>query len=278
MSKAGTSLLPSAHPPNRSRVKRLSSWLAQHGERALAAGQDLVILGGVVVVLALQVPWLAAPLEHLGLEPATSTSEVVLLVVAGSIYFIVKEIRQHMNAGADRIEMLPNPIAVYPVLLDRASKVHRDEDKRLDVLGMTLYTAWPSIQFYIGQSTFANWTVRLCAVVEDSLNNVPGGWVAESESNLQSIQSASMSAAITGNNVTLEAYGYDFMPVVHGFRLGNGDLFLSFLGWDEDGLIGRESYSYEFVPHEDESDAAQAKRTVFDSWFTRAMSRPWPAQ
>jgi hypothetical protein len=36
-----------------------------------------------------------------------------------------------------------------------------------------------------------------------------------------------------------EAYGYTFVPVVHGFRLGNGDLLWSILMWGADGRISR---------------------------------------
>jgi hypothetical protein len=66
------------------------------------------------------------------------------------------------------------------------------------------------------------------------------------------------------------------MPVVHGFRLGNGDLFFSTLSWDKNGKIGVGDYSYEHVPREDESPSAMATREVFSSWFQRAISQAWP--
>jgi hypothetical protein len=76
-----------------------------------------------------------------------------------------------------------------------------------------------------------------------------------------------------GGNIKIETYAYDFMPVIHGFRLGNGDLFYSILSWQADGKIGRESYSYQYIACDDNSTTALAIREIFDSWFERARSR-----
>lgn len=115
-----------------------------------------------------------------------------------------------------------------------------------------MYTAWPTVRFWLPRPEMSGWTIRLAAATHTgeapnhAIGLIPDGWFAESHANLSSIQ-----AQQGGNGrvraIRLEAYGYDFMPVVHGFRLGNGDLFYSVLLWQDDGKIGREGYSYEFV-------------------------------
>lgn len=83
------------------------------------------------------------------------------------------------------------------------------------------------------------------------------------------------SASATQRRITIQTFGYDFAPALHGYRLGNGDLFYSIVLWQPDGNLGYEGFSYEFVPHEDHSPSAMAIRGVFESWFQRATQTAW---
>ena len=68
---------------------------------------------------------------------------------------------------------------------------------------------------------------------------------------------ANQASALRRNKIILEAYGYGFAPTIHGFRLGNGDLFHSLLLWDEAiGQLSLDGYSYEFISCEDQSESA----------------------
>ena len=142
---------------------------------------------------------------------------------------------------------------------------------------MTLYTAWPSMTFWLDRLELTDWTLRFSAVTEcPGLTHViPAGWFDESRVNLDRIAEVGEALERAGRKIKLEAYGYDFMPVLHGFRLGNGDLFYSILQWQEDGKIGRDKYSYEFVPCEDQSPSASAIRDTFSSWFNRSAAKRW---
>jgi hypothetical protein len=121
--------------------------------------------------------------------------------------------------------------------------------------------------------------VRWPAEQSDGLERfVPESWFRESKANLDNASYLGNTERIASKGVTIEAYSYDFIPVIHGFRLGNGDLFWSLLMWDAQGRICRDEYSYEFIPHEDTSESASAARTVFDSWFARSCRTPWVPQ
>lgn len=61
------------------------------------------------------------------------------------------------------------------------------------------------------------------------------------------------------------------MPAVHGFRLGNGDVFVSTLRWRDKGRLGKHRFPYEYVPAYDVSPEADAARALFRSWFERAI-------
>lgn len=263
---------------------RLQAWISSSGSDLVDALQSVVALGGLLAVVALQIPWLQDPLERMGAGNGTALTLTVLMVVIVSLYYEVKgvgrRIAQAEKAFTPAQRHFPDPMDVYPVLLDRIRSIRRAEDKRLDVIGMTLYTAWPTIRFWLARAEMSGWTIRLAAAVHtaETPNHaaglVPDDWFAESHANLSSIQ-AQRDGGIRARAIRLEPYGYDFMPVLHGFRLGNGDLFYSVLLWQDDGRIGRDDYSYEFVSCEDHSPSAQAVRGTFDSWFARCARTPW---
>jgi hypothetical protein len=263
---------------------RLQTWLSSSGAAFVDALQTVVALGGLLAVVALQIPWLQDPLERMGAGDGTAIALTVLMVVIVSLYYEVKGVGRRITraekAFAAPQTHFPDPMDVYPVLLDRIRSIRRDEDKYLDVIGMTLYTAWPTIRFWLARSEMSGWTIRLAAAVHtDEMPNcaaglIPAEWFAESHANLAGIQ-AQQGGDGWARAIRLEAYGYDFMPVFHGFRLANGDLFYSVLHWQDDGKIGREGYSYEFISCEDHSPSAQALRGTFDSWFARCCRTPW---
>lgn len=240
--------------------------------------QNVVVLGGTVLLVLLQVPWLGGVVEKLGFPDGTTLSTVLIPLVLTGLYLEVAEISRAIARGTPSRQLHSNPLEVYPVLEARAKEIRRPESKQLDVLGMTLYTAWPSVRFWISRHEFANWNVRLAAMVdrEGALGSfIQSEWSQQSIDQLTDILGRSSSADLAANSVGLTGFEYDFMPVVHGFRLGNGDLFLSQLRWGADGKISFDGYTYEFIPGDDVSPAAEAARNLFDSWFQRATRTPF---
>jgi hypothetical protein len=261
------------------RRSRFQYWLRTTSAKALAWLQAVVAVGGLVIVLLLQIPWLKKPLEAIGVSESGGIVQLVVLAVLVTLFFDVRALADKVEVATDQ-RHFSDPIDVYPVLLARMRTISRADEKVLDVLGMTLYTAWPTITFWLNRPEFADWTIRLAAVScsDKGLGLlVPKEWFKETKSNLNRVLETAKAPAIVRRNIKLEPYGYDFMPALHGFRLGNGDLFYSLLSFQEDGRIGREQYSYEFVRCEDHSPTAQAMRDIFGSWFERARRTPWEA-
>ncbi|MQA98481.1 MAG: hypothetical protein GEV11_29245 [Streptosporangiales bacterium] len=235
-------------PAQPSRWNRLHEWARRAGPATFDVLQSIIAIGGVLIVLLIHIPWLQNAFERLGFGDTNKLTLTVITVLLASTYYEVASGKR--RAGREEIDRhFPDPMDVYPVLQERMRTIRRPEERTLDVIGMSLYTAWPTIRFLLARPDLAGWKIRLAAVVDVHLR---------------------------ARNITLEAYGYDFMPVVHGFRLGNGDLFYSILLWQDDGRIGREGYSYEYVPAEDNSASASATREMFDSWLHRACHSPWP--
>lgn len=259
------------------RRKQVGYRIKRATERTVSFSQTLIAVVGLIAVILLNVSWLDGPFAKIGItDPNAFTGAVVALIVV-SIYFDVRSLVERKSEPENR--HFSDPMEVYPLLLERIGRISRSEEKVLDVIGMTLYTAWPSIRFWLNRSEFTGWTVRFAAVSANQSHlsrHVPAAWFRDAHGNLDNIHQYAGSPAARTQHINLQAFGYDFMPSLHGYRLGNGDLFYSVLLWDEDGHISIDGYSYEFVPSEDKSPSAESIRQVFDSWFKRATAAPWP--
>lgn len=186
------------------RGRGLLAWLKRVSKRSPESMRGVIALGGLGLVVVLEVPWLAEPMRRLGFSDRGAVTETVILFVLVSVFYEVRTAAERADHTVQQ-RHFADPLDVYPFLFERMKTIRHSNEKVIDVLGITLYTAWPTI----------------------------------------------------------------------GFRLGNGDLFYSVLSWQEDGKIGRDGYSYEFVSGDDPSPSAMALRGVFDSWFARTTRTPW---
>jgi hypothetical protein len=251
-------------------------WIRRTSDRLIAQLQVIIAIGGLLVVVLLSIPWLDGPLKKAGLTAPGPLSQAIVALVVVSIFFDVRRLTERKPEPQQR--HFPAPMDVYPVLLERIHSIARKEEKVLDVIGMTLFTAWPSIRFWLNRTDLNGWTVRLAALADHEAElaaYVPSFWFRDSRSNLSSIVHYANSTAARSKDINLQPFAYDFMPSLHGYRLGNGDLFYSFLHWDTDGKLRLDDFSYDFVPHEDHSPSANAIRETFESWFQRATRTAW---
>ncbi|HYM45940.1 MAG TPA: hypothetical protein VES65_07240 [Solirubrobacteraceae bacterium] len=261
-----------SHDPNPG--GSLTQHLAGLVERLLKSGKAWVAIAGGLLLIALQLSWLREPLTTIGIERNTGLETSVVLVLLVTILFEVKDLARTAIPATTR-QHFPDPHEMYRALLACAGSISKADERRIDVLGLTLFSAWPTISFWLQRPEVWNWTVRFATLGKDA-NDVqrwiPEDWLDESATIVRAIRSFATSPVAVGRNNRLELFEYDFTPSVHGFRLGNGDIFISNLLWQEDGRLGKPGFSYDYIPaHEAGSDAA-AKRELFDNWFTRAIS------
>lgn len=245
--------------------------------RILSSLKIVVAISGLIVVILFQIPWFNVFFAKIDPADPNATVLTLLTMVVVSIFFELRTLVDRSDNTSAR-RHFADPMDVYPVMLERLRGISRPEEKSIDVLGLTLFTAWPSIQFWLGRSELAGWTIRLTAVAHDGARlspQVPTFWFRDARNNLNSAVEYGKSVLSVQRKIKIHAYGYDFAPSLHGYRLGNGDLFYSLLLWQEDGNLGYEGFSYEYVPREDTSPSAEAVRQVFESWFQRACKSEW---
>lgn len=176
---------------------------------------------------------------------------------------------------------------VYPRLLDAIKQVAIPEHKTLDVIGLTLYTAWPQTRSWLEQDTspLDGWTIRLrCMASNPALltdrYGVDPAWWEEADTNAAEIEdyARTKSESLTARGVSLSVQRYVLIPNFHGFRVGSGTYLISFLTWDEEtGWLSRPHDFYEIIASEDDSKRAHEYRRLFDNWLVR-MDRSIPGE
>jgi hypothetical protein len=150
-------------------------------------------------------------------------------------------------------------------------------ERSLDVLGLTLFTAWPMLlEPSLGSTEGAlrGWRVNVFFLCSDFIRANPcfsPTWALQSEAELSAIKEFAKNNALllkqfgTELNVTQ----YRFFPAVHGFRTEAGHLLISYIHWSGDQLDAPTQF-YEFFEPSDKSIRASLYRALFNNWIGRA--------
>ncbi|MBO9534854.1 MAG: hypothetical protein J7513_17915 [Solirubrobacteraceae bacterium] len=223
---------------------------------------------GLGLLVAIQVPYVDTALTALNIRESPSfTTTVGALSLIALLAGQRRLDRVLTSANADRAQLL-DADETYRMLKVRAAAVKRKSDKQLDILGLTLFSAWPQLQFFLERDATREWNIRIATLSPDAdLATVPSGWLEESASNARQI--AEFNARHADNE--LDVAFYSFQPGLHGFRLGNGDLFIAFIRWDGTEL-SKKGFQYQYLPAERTDKLAVALRDGFDNWFTQARA------
>lgn len=252
------------------RMRRLNDRLRRAGKSAEAVARPVTVLAGLLLVILLEIPWIGDTLQQRGILTVNSAISTAFVFVLTALFFEVRSVSSRIDADRGPDHQLLQLVEVYPKLTTLAASAHKPDEKRLDVLGMTLFMTWPMLRPWLEHPRLDGWTIRLTAVAPDGRAGVPAQWRTHARQNLDSAREAALSPDLKARRISIRTYEYDFMPVVHGLRLGTGDLFMSVLRWRPDGTIEDKVYSYEFVPASDISARAAAYRQLFESWFGQA--------
>ncbi len=151
------------------------------------------------------------------------------------------------------------------------------ENLTLDVLGLTLFSAWPMfLDPAIRDGLLRAWRLNIYVLSPDFIRNspfFPDGWVHESEAKLKLIEkfAAAHSNPVDGPRITVVKYSR--FPAIHGFRTQSGHLFISYIHWNSaENLLDDPHHFYEEFSPEDKSDRASQYRSLFQNWIEHAES------
>jgi len=169
---------------------------------------------------------------------------------------------------------------VYPRLYEALPASRDPDEKRLDVIGLTLYTAWPNIRSWLedeARSPLQGWTIVLRLIdsempAADCAAWLDDKWIEEAHDLVADIEDFARShrELLERQGVTMTIRPYSVVPAFHGFRLGSGTYIMSFLRWDETtGKLARPHHGYELFPPDDSSPRAVQYKGLFDNWVRR---------
>jgi len=243
-------------------------------EQFLEQEQFWVALAAATLLFLLQMPGINDLAAEIGVDDNVQLLTAGAVVILTSILIELRQLDRRVSPAITGLQHYSDPQAMYHALIGTAAGITEVEKRRIDVLGLTLYSAWPEIQFFLERPDVSRWQLRLAAVSPEANAEdlwVPSGWPREAETTIAQVDEFRERRGVDHHH-TIETFEYRFPPVVHGFRLGNGDIFVSTLRWRPEGFLGKHRFPYDYVPAHDVSPEADAARALFTSWFDRALA------
>jgi len=239
----------------------------------------VALLAGVYLILVTIEPtrlFLERYVGRLELPGLVALVGVMLEVTTIAVYQLGREVRglraQLATAERDTVShFLPD---VLSALRDDTTSRRQ---RRLDVLGLTLNTTWPALASWLtSHDRPAGWHITLLCLDPDFISGsgeLPEEWADEARRSIGRVRSLVEQEAedLRRRGITVELRSYACVPVVHGFRFGDGTTFVSYLQWNETGRM-RPFEFYERLAPDDRTPRTGHYRNLFDSWFTRAAA------
>lgn len=246
-------------------------------EQFVDDGQAKVAIALGAFLVLLQVPGIQNVGETLGLDSSRELLIAIGALLLTSILLELRQLKRRISPAITDRQHYSDPNDMYNALRERAGELADADQLEIDVLGLTLYSAWPQLEPFLRGVVKDTWTVKFATLAENGTAArgwVPDSWPRESGTTVAQVQQFKSRQGKDHHHV-IEIYEYDFTPAVHGFRLGNGDVFISILRWEEEQpgeiRLGKHRFSYDYVPAHDASAEAVAARTLFRNWFDQAM-------
>ncbi|WP_433268085.1 hypothetical protein ACQPZF_03310 [Actinosynnema sp. CS-041913] len=240
----------------------------------------LALLTGIYLILTTIEPTRVVLERYVGKldqQGLVALVAVMLEVATIAVYQLGREVRSlraavTTRAGEDVTHSIADVLAAA-----RWDAVGRRR-RRVEVLGLTLNTTWPMLATWLtSHDRPTGWHLTLyCldpAFVERS-GELPAEWSGEARRSQERIRSFldEEGDELRRRGITVELKAYACVPIAHGFRFGDGTVFLSYLQWTDNGRI-RPFEFYDRVAPDDTSPRAGHYRDLYDSWLARAEAK-----
>lgn len=246
---------------------------ASGAERFLDEGAIWIAIAAGIGLALLQAPGVNELAENIGLSTSGQLRTGIFALLLTSILYELRRVKRSVTPAIGRQHFVTAQ-DMYTVLDEKAKAIVDPSHQSLDVLGLTLYIAWPMLALLLQRAEVNQWTVRLAILGHDadaSESWVPSDWREEAASMVKQVEQFKQGEGARHNH-QIDIYRYKFSPAVHGFRLGNGDVFISTLLWLEDGWLSKSGFAYDYVPWNDTSPWAAGMRALFENWFDQALA------
>lgn len=168
--------------------------------------------------------------------------------------------------------------ALWTSLFSDLRSTIKESEKRLDLFGITLYAAWGQLKPWLNEEKTKEWIINIrClspTIAKSELSRLlPSSWAIDAENKTNQIKEyiKDYNLELKRKNIEINLFHYDFLPTIHGWKLGSGKIYFSITEWSKfNDKLGYNSHPYEIIHQEDESEIAQIKRNWFNNWLQRA--------
>ncbi|MEV6716602.1 hypothetical protein AB0M48_31720 [Lentzea sp. NPDC051208] len=241
---------------------------------------SLALLTGVYLILTTIEPTRIVLERYVGkldLQGLVALVAVMLEIATIAIYQHGRDVRE-LKALVTERERQDVTHSLTDVLAATGQPGIGRRARRLEVLGLTLNTTWPALATWLTSGERPHgWHVTLYGLDPDFVarsGELPAEWAGEARRSQERIRSFLTEEAdeLARRRITVELRAYACVPIVHGFRFGDGTVFLSYLQWTENGRI-RPFEFYDRIGTDDRSPRAGHYRDLFDSWLHRAVTK-----
>lgn len=264
----------------------------------LLHGLEVLIIVTFLVALGL---WVYEPtrdwvIHNLRLSEKPTEIALLAVVVNGAALLLllhsVGRFRQKLDTTLTRLTETSGGLIqggvtqVYNHLSDIYTKRLRKRRvfphrQRLEVLGLTLFSAWQHLRPFLGNPDIRSLDIQLFCLEPDYIgvnkNIIPEHWKLDTENAINQIKDfvRNQSLSLQGQDLSIKLTTYSHFPGQHGFRIGggSGDVVLSLIDWGPNDRIlypEAEHHFYEHISPLDKSARANLYRRMFDSWLSRA--------
>lgn len=149
----------------------------------------------------------------------------------------------------------------------------------VDVLGYTLFSIHRKLKAWKKSGILQSMTINMYHLDELFIEEHPqidDGWIHDARKYPEEIRKfvEENTEFLEKNNVEIIVRAYRHIPAVHGFRIGDGSLYISFAIWDIDKRIIEEAdqCTFERVNASDTSQHAQHLKEVYSNWVSMAKN------
>ena len=263
-------------------MKTKREWLDTLSSFVQKAERLILGVGAVALVL-----WLIDPVRDWLVANRLMDIERVVGLCALSILFSLRAI-ERLNTRVDRFVASEEE----SIILDGTAKVYEAVDdvierccdsprprsnegrRQLDILGITLFSAWDHLQPLLKKPTFRDWDVTFACMQADYAKaqaSVPPEWSEPLPARLRDITDfvKKSKADLDKRNVRVRLFVFEHIPAIHGFRIEQEEVFLSYIHWEGQDLAKPFQF-YEHFAAGNRSMRATQYRELFANWLERS--------
>jgi len=216
---------------------------------------------------------------YLGLSNKQSLGTAYLAWVGNVILIVIFWLGKKLDNIGSNVKNETNETIFEGGVIDIYGKIENEiicnQSKKskilIDIIGYTLFSVAPKLNYWKNIGILKNISLNLYHIDINHITNSPlikDTWKEKLKNNLQIIDLFIQDNEIylEKNNIQINLIPYLHAPTVHGFKLGNGSMYVSFVSW-ENGKVADPDFDskFEIVKSNDSSRRAVYLRKLFNN-------------